>query len=107
VGLKNRIMKKVLLISLLALGMLSCQKEDNILTPDCNCGLVVSDRVSDYSVVIRSDCSGNEKRWILSRGDWMNAYVGSDYCITNSTGWRVSNDTLTKEQMVIIKNRLK
>jgi hypothetical protein len=53
----------------------------------CNCGLITSDRVSDYSIVIRNSCSGNEKRFTLAPGDWVNAHVGSDYCITNSGRW--------------------
>jgi|TARA_B110000908_G_C10236755_1_gene443756 hypothetical protein len=75
-------MKKVL-VAFFCLLVFSCAKEDE----DCNCGLILSDRVSDYSVVIRSDCSGNEKRFTLSVGDWMNAHPGEDYCITNSSGW--------------------
>ena len=73
-------MKKILFASLILFS--SCKKEKL-----CNCGLVLSDRVSDYSVVIRNDCSNNEKRFILEPGDWMNAYVGSNYCITNTTSW--------------------
>lgn len=73
-------MKKIVFAALILLS--SCKKEKV-----CNCGLVLSDRVSDYSVVIRNDCSNNEKRFILEPGDWMNAYVGSNYCITNTTSW--------------------
>ena len=62
----------------------SCNKEEVF---ECNCGFVVSDRVSDYSVVIRNSCTNNEKRWILQPGDWINAYVGSNYCITNASKW--------------------
>lgn len=76
-------MKKTILILLSSVMLLSSCVKDQI----CNCGLVVSDRVSDYSVVIRNDCSGHEQRFILQPGDWMNAYVGSQYCITNVTSW--------------------
>ncbi len=62
----------------------SCQKEE---TKPCNCGRIVSDDVTNYSVTIRNDCSGNLKTFTLYEGDWMNAYVGSDYCITNETSW--------------------
>lgn len=62
----------------------SCKKED---TRPCNCGLIVSDNAADYSIVIRNECTGNEKKFILAPGDWFNAYVGSDYCITNSGKW--------------------
>jgi len=68
----------------MALTVMSCSKEES---EDCNCGLIVSDDVTDYSVTIRSDCSGNERRFTLTEGDWFNAHPGDDYCITNSTGW--------------------
>lgn len=75
-------MKKTIMGLAIILTMASCSK-DKV----CNCGLVVSDDVNDYSVVIRNSCSGNEKKFILQPGDWVNAYVGSDYCITNETSW--------------------
>ena len=78
-------MRKVTLIIAVSM-MISCEK-DNPQPEQCNCGLVVSDEVSDYSVVIRNSCSGNENKFYLQEGDWMNAYVGSDYCITNVTSW--------------------
>jgi hypothetical protein len=76
--------KLLILISLIAL---SCKKDEIKPKEICNCGLVVSDNVQDYSVVIRNSCSGNEKKFILQQGDWMNAYVGSNYCITNINNW--------------------
>ena len=83
-------MKKVLLVLGLGLAVLSCQKEE--IKPSngfctSTCGLIVSDDVQDYSIVIRNECSGNEKRFYLTQGDWMNAYVGSDFCISNTTSW--------------------
>lgn len=62
----------------------SCKKEEN---KPCNCGIVQSDNVSNYSVVIRNDCSFNDKSFVLTPSDWMNAHVGSRYCITNETQW--------------------
>tara|TARA_R110000868_G_scaffold248770_2_gene505318 strand:+ start:90 stop:317 length:228 start_codon:yes stop_codon:yes gene_type:complete len=75
-------MKKIIGI-LLLLTLLSCEKEK----VECNCGLVLSDNVNDYSVVIRNDCSKNEKKFYLQQGDWINAQVGSNYCITNVSSW--------------------
>ena len=78
-------MKRILiLLSVIAL-MSSCEPRTE--WDYCNCGLIISDNVYDYSVVIRNSCSGNEKRFYLAPGDWMNAYVGSDYCITNTQSW--------------------
>ena len=47
----------------------------------------MSDNAADYSVDIKNDCSGNFKTWILTPDDWMSAYVGTNYCITNTTSW--------------------
>ena len=77
-------MKKVIYGLAIVLSIVSCKKED---AKVCNCGLVVSDDVTNYSVVIRNNCSGNQKTFYLQAGDWMNAFVGSDYCITNTTSW--------------------
>ena len=74
-------MKKLILIVGVVLTMMSCTKEN------CNCGVIQSDNIDNYSVVIRNSCSGNNKTFYLSEGDWMNAYVGSDYCITNVESW--------------------
>ena len=76
-------MKKLLLLSLLLTCMLSCKKEQK----DCNCGRVMSDDVTNYSVIVRNNCTDNEKTFTLQEGDWMNAYVGSDICLTNEPTW--------------------
>lgn len=77
-------MKKTILVLMTATIFASCKKEN---PTKCTCGRITDDRVSDYSIVIRNSCSGNEKRFILAPGDWVNAHVGSDYCITNTTPW--------------------
>lgn len=78
---KTNIMKKII-FGLLIILFASCKKDEV-----CNCGLVTSDDVTNYSVVIRNQCTGNSKRFFLTQGDWMNAFVGSNYCITNSGSW--------------------
>jgi hypothetical protein len=80
-------MRRVILILAVSM-MVSCEKDNQPpVQEQCNCGLILSDNVSDYSVVIRNSCSGNEKKFYLQEGDWMNAHPGSDYCITNVTSW--------------------
>jgi len=74
-------MKKVIMIIVIALMAMSCQKEV------CNCGVIQSDSVYDYSVVIRNSCSKNNKTFYLSEGDWMNDHPGNNYCITNVDSW--------------------
>ena len=77
-------MKKVIYGLAIILSIASCKKED---VKQCNCGLVVSDDASNYSVVIRNNCSNNQQTFTLQPGDWMNAYVGSNYCLSNVSSW--------------------
>jgi len=80
-------MKKIImLISVVAL-ISSCKKKEIKETSPCNCGIIQSDNAIDYSVVIKNECSNNNKTFTLSEGDWMNAHPGSRYCITNSGKW--------------------
>lgn len=71
----------ILAIAVVAL-ISSCKKDE-----PCNCGTIQSDNAQNYSVVIKNECSGNNKEFVLNQSDWMNAYVGSNYCITNSGKW--------------------
>ncbi len=75
-------LKVVVLLVAMGLGLFSCEK-----VCSSTCGMIVSDNVADYSVVIRNDCSGNDKVFYLSEGDWMNAHPGSNYCISNTSNW--------------------
>lgn len=87
-------MKKIILsISLLIISY-SCKKEEvaptkpsAIFSSSCSCGLVQSNDINDYSVIIKNSCSGNDKKFYLQQADWTNAYVGSKYCVTNTTTW--------------------
>ena len=97
-------MKKVIVLLASVSLLAGCGKEDLVITPDCNCGTIVSDNVDDYSVVIASDCTGNEKSFELSQQDWINAHVGDDLCITNTNGWRVKEDKYTKGEAINLKN---
>jgi hypothetical protein len=77
-------MKKVIFSLAVATAIFSsCKKEPQ----PCNCGTIISDDASNYSVDIKNDCSGNVQTWVLSQNDWMTAYVGINYCITNTTSW--------------------
>ena len=78
-------MKKTVILLGVLISLNSCKKKED--TSPCNCGIVQSDNVQDYSVVIRNECSNNDKKFVLSQADWINAYVGSRYCITNSSKW--------------------
>jgi len=80
-------MKKITLILAIVALISSCKKKEIKETSPCNCGIVQSDNAIDYSVVIKNECSNNNKTFTLSEGDWMNAHPGSRYCITNSGKW--------------------
>lgn len=78
-------MKKITLILAVVALISSCKKKK--IEEPCNCGIIQSDNVVDYSVVIKNECSNNNKTFYLSQGDWMNAHPGSRFCITNSGKW--------------------
>jgi hypothetical protein len=78
-------MKKIVLAIAVVALLGSCKKKEN--EGPCNCGIVQSDNVQNNSVVIKNECSNNNKEFVLSSADWMNAHVGSRYCITNSGKW--------------------
>ncbi len=78
-------MKKIVLAIAVVALISSCKKKEE--EGPCNCGIVQSDNVVDYSVVIQNECTSNNKTFTLSAGDWTNAHPGSRYCITNSGKW--------------------
>ena len=81
-------MKKTLLILISGIALLGCSDDrPNINKNNCNCGLILDDRVSDYSILVRNDCSGNQK-WIqLYPGEWINAHPGDRACFTDIESW--------------------
>ena len=66
----------------------SCEKQE-IGGVYCNCGVITNDGIDGdcYWLDIRNDCSNNIKRFCFSPSDWMTAYVGTDFCVTNESGW--------------------
>ena len=80
-------MKKIVMSIAIVALISSCKKKEVKETSPCNCGIVQSDNAMDYSVVIKNECTDNNKTFTLSSGDWMNAHVGNNYCITNSGKW--------------------
>ena len=85
-------MKKLLLGLILAIGLISCNKE--VITPapnpqNCNCGVITNDGITDgcYWLEIRNDCSGNKKTFCFDADVWYDAYPGSSFCVTNQPSW--------------------
>ena len=86
-------MKKII-IALTLITVISCQKEEvtptkpiSAIANNCSCGLIVSDDVEDYSIVIKNQCSGNNKKFILEPDKWMNAHPGNNYCMVSAGTW--------------------
>lgn len=80
----RKINKIVLILSMLAL--FGCDKES---TSQCNCGTVANDGIDNncYWLEIRNSCSGNKKKFCFDQDVWMEAYVGSDFCVTGESSW--------------------
>lgn len=79
-------MKKLMMIIMLAIGLVSCNKEED---KQCNCGTIANDGITGtcYWLEIRNDCSGNKKTFCFDQDVWMDAYVGSNFCVTNQAPW--------------------
>lgn len=80
-------MKKVVIFIMLAISIVSCNKEEE--DKQCNCGTIANDGIdgSCYWLEIRNDCSGNKKKFCFDQDVWMSAYVGSNFCVTNQNQW--------------------
>lgn len=80
-------MKKVVIFIMLAISIVSCNKEEE--NKQCNCGTIANDGIdgSCYWLEIRNDCSGNKKKFCFDQDVWMSAYVGSNFCVTNQNQW--------------------
>jgi len=75
-----------LLLSSLTILLFSCK--GNYEEPvECYCGEIISDDAADYSIVAMNECTGNERKFILNYDDWITAFIGTDYCISNPEGW--------------------
>lgn len=82
-------MKKIIIIAVLALGLMGCEKEEVGLAP-CSCGTVANDGIDTngcHWLELRNHCSGNKKKFCVDADKWMTAYVGTDFCLTNVNGW--------------------
>jgi hypothetical protein len=81
-------MKKIIIAAFL-LGLMSCEKEKVNYNRDCNCGTVANDGIDGncYWLELRNNCSGNKKVFCVDADKWMEAYIGTKFCITNVDSW--------------------
>lgn len=60
----------------------SCSKN---IAKDCKCGVVTDDAIengNDFTLTIKNDCSGNNKKFNVTLNTWMDYAVGANICIT-------------------------
>ena len=86
-------MKKFLLI-LIGLCILSSCQKDEIPCTSSNCGTIANDGIDInadgsfcYWLEIRSECTGEKKKFCFDEDVWMSNFVGDYFCVTNEPGW--------------------
>ena len=81
-------MKRVIIAVALALGVMSCNKED--IQAGCECGVVTDDRISTtngyvyYYTTYRRDCDGKEQEVQVNQSTYLNFHVGDEICFDNN-----------------------
>ena len=97
---------KLLLVAVLLAGTFtSCSGDEEIFCDD-NCGTILSDNVSDYSVRVKNSCTGNIETFYLEPSDWLTAFVGSDICFSNANRWKGTTSKKQQAEDREAKNRL-
>jgi hypothetical protein len=75
-------MKKIIAISLLAL--VSCKKEVQPPPPPptgpCNCGEIIQCNMSDFSFLVKNNCTGNYGTFQVSASQFTSSGPGMQYC---------------------------
>lgn len=81
-------MKKVIII-LAMFALLGCGTESTSPRGGCNCGTVANDGIDNgcYWLELRNSCSGNKKKFCVDQDKWMDAHIGTEFCITNTSSW--------------------
>ena len=75
-------MKKIMIVLLTIIALSSCSKNA---TKDCKCGVVTDDVIengNDFTLSIKNDCSGNNKKFYVTLDTWMDYAVGANICMT-------------------------
>ena len=77
-------MKTITIISLLILSisLFSCQKEEDSVTTNCECGTIANDGNSTDSfwIEVRNNCTSNKKKFYMDEDLWMDAHIGEKRC---------------------------
>ena len=94
-------------VLLLSVAMLGCEKEE---LKDCTCGVITDDEIEYdnngnifYSLTIKNDCTNNVEKFYFSQDVWFDAYVGSNFCVLNTTWMPVGETTSVKVENKVIQ----
>lgn len=75
-------MKKIIAISLLAL--VGCKKDNQQPTPTptgpCYCGEIIQKNMSDFSFLVKNNCTGNYGTFQVSANQFGSLGTGSQWC---------------------------
>ena len=71
---------KTLILILTTTLIISCSKNEY-----CDCGVIESVNDTYHTVVVRNECSGNVRTFVLRSNEWSTANVGTDYCLYDRT----------------------
>jgi len=70
------------MIVLLTLTAFASCKKDAL--KNCKCGVVTDDKIensNNFTLSIKNDCSGNNKKFYVTVGTWMDGVVGEPFCM--------------------------
>jgi len=77
-------MKKLILVSLVSLTFVSCKKETKDPTPpptgSCYCGEILQMDMSNTSIAVKNNCSGNILYFDIATSQWLDLQLGEQYC---------------------------
>jgi hypothetical protein len=77
-------MKKTISILLLSLIFTSCKKDTPAPTPPstgpCNCGEIIQLNMSDFSFLVKNNCTGNYGTFQVSADQFTSSGPGMQYC---------------------------
>jgi hypothetical protein len=77
-------MKKITSVILLSLCFVSCKKETKEPTPppigSCYCGEILQMDMSNTSIAVKNNCSGNILYFDIATSQWLDLQTGEQYC---------------------------
>jgi hypothetical protein len=88
----KRLLTTIVLVTCFYLS--SCKKEEIEVCTPTNCGTIINDGIDIdangnycYYLEIKNTCSDNVKKFCFDQNTWQNAYVGTQFCVTNQNPW--------------------